>query len=182
MRNGLLGLCYGIFLVKKSFWKNSGFSYANQLWTISYLLYKMGPCLFAFIKHLYTYGILHFSRWFGVKNINFSTFLEWFEGENHWKKQLKKYTVICRKDFMFGGLNPDDGELKSWEMHRRIWRRREESRKRRGHHAVCSSVLHIYCKMTSECKCIIMLGVDLKSAPPAFARFLHWRDTPRVKC
>ncbi len=38
------------------FWKNSGFSYANQLWKIRFLLYEIGPSLFAFVKHLYTYG------------------------------------------------------------------------------------------------------------------------------
>jgi hypothetical protein len=35
---------------------NSGFPYANQLWKIIYLLYEMGPCLFASVKHVYTYG------------------------------------------------------------------------------------------------------------------------------
>ncbi len=40
------------------FLENIGFPYANQLWNISYLLYEMGLSLFAFVKHLYTYGIL----------------------------------------------------------------------------------------------------------------------------
>jgi hypothetical protein len=46
-------LFYGIFLI---FWKSSGFSYANQLWKIGFLLYEMGPCLFTFVKHLDIYG------------------------------------------------------------------------------------------------------------------------------
>ncbi len=45
----------GIFRI---IWKNSCFPYANQLWKISYLLYEMGPSLFAFVKHLYTYGVI----------------------------------------------------------------------------------------------------------------------------
>jgi hypothetical protein len=46
-------LFYGIFRI---FWKNSGFSYTNQLWKIRFLLHEMGPCLFAFVKHLDIYG------------------------------------------------------------------------------------------------------------------------------
>ncbi len=57
----ILRLFYGFFRI---FWKNSGFSYVNQLWKISDLLYKMRPCLLAFEKHLYIYGISiqHFLR------------------------------------------------------------------------------------------------------------------------
>jgi hypothetical protein len=46
-------LFYGIF---RFFWKNSGFSYANQLWKIRILLYEIGSSLFAFVKHLDIYG------------------------------------------------------------------------------------------------------------------------------
>jgi hypothetical protein len=43
----------------RKFWGKivSGFPYVNQLWIISYLLYKMGQCLFAFVKLFYTYVI-----------------------------------------------------------------------------------------------------------------------------
>ncbi len=47
-------LFYGI---SRIFWENCGFSYANQLWKIRFLLCKIGPSLFAFVKHLDTYGM-----------------------------------------------------------------------------------------------------------------------------
>jgi hypothetical protein len=47
-------LFYGIIRI---FWENGGFTYANQLWKIRFLLCEIGPCLFAFVKHLDTYGI-----------------------------------------------------------------------------------------------------------------------------
>jgi hypothetical protein len=53
-----------VSVIFRIFWKNSGFPYVNQLWKISYLLYEMGLSLFAFVKHLYTYG-----NFFFVKNL-----------------------------------------------------------------------------------------------------------------
>ncbi len=38
--------------------------------------------------------IMHFSRWFGVQNIIFFIFSEWFEGKNRSKHQFKKATVL----------------------------------------------------------------------------------------
>ncbi len=49
-------LFYGIFRI---FWKNGGFSYANQLWKIRFLPCEIGLSLFALVKHLDTYGNLH---------------------------------------------------------------------------------------------------------------------------
>jgi hypothetical protein len=40
----------------KKFGEYIGFSYANQLWKISFLLNEMGTYLFVFVRHLYTYG------------------------------------------------------------------------------------------------------------------------------
>jgi hypothetical protein len=52
IQNALIkGAFYGMFRI---FWNHGDFS--NELWKIRFLLCEMGPCLFAFEKHLYTYG------------------------------------------------------------------------------------------------------------------------------